>query len=139
MAILYGTRYDWDCVRLSPRKDYPENSIPDRKHPHSLQKYFQSKRLIPDCKFSSKWPSFNFAYAFLALEWNQLNTKQQDELILRDKKDRIKKADKKIVSILDELFDVSSIIRVSKRHFTFVGWRWRSWLWFNDKNVTIWK
>ena len=45
--------HKWDCVKSNRLKDYPENSIPDRKHPHSLQKYFQSKRLIPDCKFSS--------------------------------------------------------------------------------------
>lgn len=90
-------------------KDYPENSIPDRKHPHSLQKYFQSKRLIPDCKlFLFFADPLSLIVFYSALEWNQLNTKQQDELILRDKKDRIKKADKKIVSILDELFDVSS-------------------------------
>ena len=101
----------WYVTKWTNKKDYPENSIPDRKHPHSLQKYFQSKRLIPDCKWLTVIASadpFFLTFHFSALEWNQLNTKQQDELILRDKKDRIKKADKKIVSILDELFDVSS-------------------------------
>ena len=65
------------------------------------------------------WPFTGFSTFFcLALEWNQLNTEQQDELILRDKKDRIKKADKKIVSILDELFDVSSGRQACRKHLS---------------------
>ena len=39
------------------------------------------------------------------LEWNQLNARQQNDFLARDRRDRIKQKNEKITTLLDELFN----------------------------------